>query len=602
MPICNGCGYADVLRFVKLYECQLAMKTAIASSKTTTNAWRDLPWGKIQRKVFKLQKAIYTAVQNGNKAKARKLQRLLPKSWYARLLAVRKVTQDNQGKNTAGIDGVKSINAKARFTLASKLKSQVKSKALRRVWIPKPGRDEKRPLGIPTITDRACQALVKLGLEPYWEAQFEAESYGFRPGRSAHDAINAIFKKALKKPQYVLDADIAKCFDQINHDYLLSKLDCPTLYKRNIRQWLKAGVLDNGVFEGTEAGTPQGGVISPLLANIALHGMIESVVNSFPDWKPINGKTEFSYRPKIIRYADDFVVLANRPEVILEAQSLIKQWLEPVGLTLKPEKTRLCNTLSEWNEETPGFDFLGFNIRHYPVSLHKGVNNGHDTKPYQLNIKPSKKAIKAHYNAVKEVVKVHRTAPQAVLIKRLNPIIKGWSNYYSSVVSKTTYNKLDKLVWNALRAWTISRCGKASYDKLRKYYQHGVNGQWTFQTKEGFRLIKHAETPIVRFIKVKGGKSPYDGDWTYWSKRQSKGYPGVPTRIAKLIKRQKRRCNHCGQYFTSEDVIEVDHIEPRCKGGKDVYTNLQALHRHCHDDKSRHDGSQIRDNSTHVKG
>lgn len=174
------------------------------------------------------------------------------------------------------------------------------------------------------------QALVKLGLEPYWEAQFEAESYGFRPSRSAKDAIDAIFKKALRKPQYILDADIAKCFDQINHEYLLNKLDCPTVYKQLIRQWLKAGVMDNGAFEDTEAGTPQGGVISPLLANIALHGMIDKVTESFPKSLTINGKQDYAYRPKIVRYADDFVVMANRPEVILKAQELIKEWLKPV--------------------------------------------------------------------------------------------------------------------------------------------------------------------------------------------------------------------------------------------------------------------------------
>lgn len=578
------------------------MKTTIASFKTTNNVWKHLPWGKIQRKVFKLQKAIYNAVQSGNSRKARRLQRLLHKSWYARLLAVRKVTQDNQGKRTAGVDGVKSLSPKERLALTEKLRFRFKAKSLRRVWIPKPGRDEKRPLGIPAMQDRAYQALVKLGLEPYWEARFESESYGFRPGRSAHDAIDAIFKKALMKPQYVLDADIAKCFDQINHDYLLSKLDCPSVYKRSIRQWLKAGVMDKGVSESTEAGTPQGGVISPLLANVALHGMIESVVNNFPNIRMINGK-RLSYRPKIIRYADDFVVLANNPEVILEAQDLIKEWLKPVGLTLKPEKTRLCNTLLEWNDEKPGFDFLGFNVRHYPCSIHKGVNAGKGgIKPHQLNIKPSPKATRTHYDALKGVIKAYRTAPQAALIKHLNPVIRGWSNYYSSVVSKATFSKLDKLIWNALRAWTESRCGKTSYDKLRNYYVNGADGQWTFQTKEGLRLIKHAETPIVRFIKVKGTKSPYDGDWTYWSKRMSKGYPGVGTRLTKLLKRQKGRCTHCGQYFTSDDVIEVDHIEPRSQGGKDVYTNLQALHRHGHDEKSRTDGNQSQKHNTHDKG
>ena len=435
------------------------MKTAIASLETTTNAWATINWAKVQRKVFKLQKAIYAAVKSGQKAKARKLQRLLQKSWYARLLAVRKVTQDNQGKRTAGIDGVKSVQPNDRFHLAQELTKRHKAKNLRRVWIPKPGRTEKRPLGIPTMYDRAMQALVKLGLEPYWEAQFESESYGFRPGRSAEDAIEAIFKKCLMKPQYVLDADISKCFDRIDHEYLLNKLDCPTVYKQLIRQWLKAGIMDNGVFEGTEAGTPQGGVISPLLANIALHGMIDQVVESFPKNKTVNGRMEQSYRPKIVRYADDFVVMSNRPEVALKAQDQIERWLEQVGLTLKPEKIRLCNTLSEWNEEEPGFDFLGFNIRHYPVSIHKGVNAGQagGTKPYQLITKPSNKAIKTHYDAIKAVIKTHRTAPQSALINHLNPIIKGWCNYYSGAASKETFYKLDHMTWKALSAWTATR-------------------------------------------------------------------------------------------------------------------------------------------------
>jgi len=558
----------------------------------TTIVWRDLNWGKIQRKVAKLQNSIYKAVKSGQKAKARKLQRLLHKSYYARLLAVRKVSQDNQGKKTAGVDGVKNLNPKDRFHLVDKLKTRQKAKSLRRVWIPKPGRTEKRGLGIPTMHDRALQALVKLGLEPYWEAQFEAESYGFRPGRSAKDAIDAIFKKTLRRPQYVIDADIAKCFDQINHDYLLSKLDCPSVYKRNIKQWLKAGVLDNGVFKETEAGTPQGGVISPLLANVALHGMINSVVNSFPIRKTVDGKYEPSYRPKIVRYADDFLVLANNPEVILKAQDLIKEWLEPVGLELKPEKTRLCNTLFEWNGEEAGFDFLGFNIKHYSTSIHKGVNTGYGgRKCFKLNIKPSLKAINKHYDKCKECINAHKTAPQFALIKHLNPIIKGWADYYSSVVSKVEFSKLDHKIYGALRAWTISRCGSASYKKLRNYYHDGANGKWTFQSKDGYKLQKHSETPIVRYVKVQGDRSPFDGDWVYWSKRLSNGYALIPKRVSRLIKAQKGRCTHCGYHFTSEDVIEVDHIIPRAEGGKDNFDNLQALHRHCHDVKTREDNA-----------
>ena len=234
--------------------------------------WKDINWKKVEKYVFKLQKLIYRASSRGEIRKMRKYQKLLTKSYYARLLAVRRVTQDNQGKKTAGIDGIKSLPPMQRFNLVEMLRSRhLKASPTRRVWIPKPGREEKRPLGIPTMYDRALQALVKLGIEPEWEALFEPNSYGFRPGRSAYDAIEAIYKSINKKPKYVLDADISKCFDRINHDALLRKIG-RTPYRRLIKQWLKAGVFDNKQFSNTVEGTPQGGVISPLLANIALHG------------------------------------------------------------------------------------------------------------------------------------------------------------------------------------------------------------------------------------------------------------------------------------------------------------------------------------------
>ena len=230
----------------------------------TTNVWRTINWTRVQRYVFKLQKRIYQAAKSGQDAKVRRLQRLLVNSHYARLLAVRQVTQDNQGKKTAGVDGVVAISPKQRLELAEEIKENFKAKPLRRVWIPKPGRNEKRPLGIPTIRDRAKQALVKAALEPEWESRFEGTSYGFRPGRSTHDAIARIYMSINQGEYYVLDADIAKCFDRINHDYLLSKIHCPHNLKRCLKQWLKAGGMDNGVFEETKTGTPQGGVISPL--------------------------------------------------------------------------------------------------------------------------------------------------------------------------------------------------------------------------------------------------------------------------------------------------------------------------------------------------
>ena len=564
------------------------------ASLKTTNEWNNINWAKIQRKVFKLQKRIFQAVKSGQKAKAKQLQKLLVKSYSAKLLAVRRVTQDNQGKNTAGIDGVKVTYPYQREKLAKELTSKgYKSKALLRVWIPKPGRDEKRPLGIPTIKDRAMQALVKSALEPYWEAQFEGTSYGFRPGRSAHDAIARIFSSIKQQAKYILDADIAKCFDQINHDYLLSKLDCPTNLRHLVKQWLKTGVMDNGIFEGTQSGTPQGGVISPLLANIALDGMIREITESFPRSITIDGKQSKEYQPRIIRYADDFVVIHKELEVILQCKELISQWLGKAGLQLKPEKTRICHTLKEINIEgqtiAPGFDFLGFNIRSYPVGKYHSGKIKTKILGFKTLIKPSKKSIKAHHEAIKAIIKRDKTAPQASLISHLNPVIRGWCNYFRTVVSKDTFSSEDNQLWQLLKAWTVSRTGKANHKKLSKYFSYGKHGQWTFQTN-GSVLTYHAETEIKRHILVKPEASPYDGNWTYWSKRRGE-YPETPKRVATLLKKQKGLCNHCHQSFTPDDIVEVDHIIPKSKDGKDEYKNLQLLHRHCHDIKTRMDGS-----------
>ena len=566
----------------------------------TTNVWKNISWAKVQRYVFKLQKRIYQAAKSGQDAKVRRLQRLLVKSYYARLLVVRKVTQDNQGKKTAGVDGVIAIFPEQRLNLTEEIKGTLKAKPLRRVWIPKPGRDERRPLGIPTIKDRARQALIKSALEPEWESKMEGTSYGFRPGRSAHDAISRIYVTINTGSYFVLDADIAKCFDRINHNFLLSKIHCPSSLKKDIKQWLKAGVLDNGVFEETETGTPQGGVISPLLANIALDGMARLIETLFP--QKGNGKNQ----AVLIRYADDFVVISPSLEIIEQCKIAISEWLKPIGLELKPEKTRVCHTLKpiEYNGKTEesGFDFLGFNIRQYPVGKYKSGKTGGRVSRligHKTHIKPSQKAIKAHTEAIKGVIKKYKTSPQSTLISHLNPIIRGWANYYSGVVSTDTFNKLDYTIWLMLRAWTVSRCGKANYKKLSNYFRPGTiklsNGKerhesWLFKTKDGLYLWKHNWTPKVRHTLVRPDASPFDGNWTYWATRRGQAID-TPTRVAKLLKKQQGKCSRCGQYFTPSDLIEVDHIHPLSLGGKDEYKNLQLLHRHCHDDKSASDES-----------
>lgn len=471
--------------------------------------------------------------------------------------------------------------------MVGKLKVLSKAKPARRVWIPKPGRTEKRPLGIPIMYDRALQGLIKFALEPEWESYFESNSYGFRPGRGCHDAIEAIFLSISKKPKWVLDADIAKCFDKINHTALLEKLNTSPTFRKQIRAWLRAGVVDRGEFHNTFEGTPQGGVISPLLANIALHGLEDHVLET------MTHTVSERYALTVIRYADDFIIMHKDRNLVEAAQELINKWLGNIGLELKPEKTRIAHTLSD---DEPGFDFLGFNIRQYPVGQRKSGKNaqgrllGHKTL-----IKPSKKSVKKHKERLSEVVAKHRGAAQVVLISKLNPIIKGWTNYFRSGASKETFSDLDDYLWTILHRWAQRRHpNKSGHWIAKKYWGLAQNEGWKFKGKtdtgKTITLLKHAETEIVRHVKVKGAASPFDGNLTYWSARLGRN-PEMDTTVARLLKEQKGKCNHCGLTFRDGDRWEVDHIVPKSKGGKHQKNNLQLLHRHCHDEKTANDGS-----------
>jgi RNA-directed DNA polymerase len=555
--------------------------------------WRHINWRQLEKRVFKLQKRIYKASLRGDVNAVRRLQKTLMKSWSAKCLAVRRVTQDNQGKKTAGVDGIKSLTPKQRFALVAKLKLGSKVKPTRRVWIPKPGKEEKRPLGIPTMYDRALQALVKMALEPQWEAKFEPNSYGFRPGRSCQDAIEAIYTGICRKPKFVLDADISKCFDKIDHSALLRKLNTSPTMRRQIKAWLKSGVMDKKQFQETSEGTPQGGVISPLLANIALHGMEERVkqyASTLKLYYP-NGNV-MAARDKIkslifVRYADDFVILHEDITVVQRCQIIISEWLKDMGLELKPSKTRLTHTLHKYENEEPGFNFLGFNIRQFSIGKY------HSTQGFKTIITPSQEKQKIHYQRIADIINDHKALPQEALIGKLNPIIRGWSNYYSTVVSKEIYAKLDHLLYLKLKAWAERRHPKKTKGWVTKKYWHTIGGNnWVFSTSQesqnSTRLFRHDETPIVRYVKVKGEASPYSGDLVYWSSRMGT-HPEMPKKVATLLKRQKGKCTHCELYFRTEDLLELDHIIPRSKGGKDEYKNLQVLHKHCHDSKTAKD-------------
>ena len=565
--------------------------------------WNDINWRKLERSVHKLQKRIFQASNRGNVKLVRRLQKLLISSRTARLLAVRRVSQDNQGKKTAGVDGVKSLTPKQRLILVNKIRLGTKAKPTRRVWIPKPGTSEERPLGIPTMEDRALQALVKLVLEPEWEARFEPNSYGFRPGRSCHDAIQAIYLAINKKSKHVLDADISKCFDRIDHTKLLSKLNTFPTLRRQIRAWLKAGVMDGKKLFPTNEGTPQGGVISPLLANIALHGLEELIMGLAPNFdirRNTQPNSQVSLANKVrsitvIRYADDFVVLHENDEVIKLCKQAIEDWLKDIGLELKPSKTRIAHTFKRYEDEESGFNFLGFNVRQFPKGKHGSARNGNGLSlGFKTIIRPTKESQKRHYRKVAKVIDKSRGLNQAALIKNLNPIIRGWCNYYSTVVSKYVFSKIWHLIVFKLLKWGRHKHRNKGKKWIRyKYFKTIKNNNWVFATRSdasAYKLRSHSETEIKRYLKVKGNASPFDGNWVYWSTRMGT-HPEVSGKVGFLLKRQKGKCPHCNNFFKDGDSIEVDHIIPKSKGGKDKYDNWQLLHRHCHDTKTARDGS-----------
>jgi RNA-directed DNA polymerase len=557
--------------------------------------------------VFKWQQKIYTASKENNIQKVRYYQHFLLDSTEAKMLAIRRVTQDNQGKKTAGVDGVKNLSPQKRLELVQELSFPTKAQPLRRVWIPKPGRTEKRPLGIPTIKDRCLQALFKLAIEPEWEAKFEPNSYGFRPGKCPHDAIATIQNCIQKRNKYVLDASIAICFEKIDHTALLKKIGFTGKYRKQLKYWLEAGVLDGNTYAKRTEGTPQGGVISPLLANIALHGLETHLKNCFKNI-PVYYTSGNKVRPArvhetlhVIRYADDFVILHDDRQVILKCLEETKKFLANLGLELSESKTRLTNTLELNQNDTVelgfdnkiGFHFLGFTIKQFKTK-HRSAKNQQKVLGYKTLIYPSKKSIEKHQQKLHNVVLTKgKKLGQEELIRILNPIIRSWASYFGVSNANTTghLSKQDYLLYLKLRKWSQSIKGTAK--KATSFWQITKNKKWTFKAGPE-TLLSHITYSrpigINGYVKVQSDASPFDENQIYWAKRLINN-PLYTKRTRELLKIQKGKCKWCNLHFTDEDVMEVDHIIPRSLGGKDDFQNLQLLHRHCHDTKSTTDGS-----------
>jgi RNA-directed DNA polymerase len=372
------------------------------------------------------------------------------------------------------------------------------------------------------MADRAKQALVKLTLEPEWEAKFAPNSYGFRPARSCQDAIEAIFLAIHQKNAYVLDADIKGCFDNIDHMALLNKLNTFPKLRRVIKRWLKNGVMEGDVFHKTNAGAPQGGVISPLLANIALYGLeyeIKKTLNEdlfqYAKKKVKTSRKVAMETISIVFYADDFVVIHESEEIILKAKQFVEEWLYGIGLTLNQSKTRIIHTLKSKDRNKSGFDFLSFSVRQYPITTR--------ARKYKTLIKPSLESQKRHKKAISERLKNLITATQEDVIEALNPLIKGWSNYFRSGVSSKVFHSMDHYVFQKLWKWARwRRPNKGLHWIKRKYFRRYNGNNWRFATSDNFRLVLHSETYIKRHVKVQGTSTPYDGNLQYWSKRSQK--------------------------------------------------------------------------------
>jgi RNA-directed DNA polymerase len=530
--------------------------------------WHAIDWKQVYRRVRNLRQRIFRASRDNDLKKVRSLQRLMLRCRANVLVSVRRVTQVNHGKDTPGVDEVLITTPEERARLCTQL-SQLdrhQVRPVRRVYIPK--RQGKRPLGIPTIVDRCVQAVVKNALEPFWEARFEGISYGFRPGRGCHDAIEKLFRLARTNTTrpWVVDADIEGAFNNIGHAALVQTIgNFPA--RELIKQWLEAGYVEEEMLYPTDTGVPQGGVISPLLLNIALHGMEQALGISYSPKGVLRG----TYA--LVRYADDLAVLCPTKQAAIEAQHLLATWLGTRGLRLSEAKTHIRHL-------TEGFDFLGFNIRHYPTP--------HSSRSgYKLLIKPSQASIQQIRRKFKALWRQHVGSPTVALINALNPLIRGWSQYFCIGVASEVFTDLDNFMYERAQRYMKRRHPtKSGWWRTEKYWGRtsgARQARWAFQDKERHATLrKVAWTRIVRHRLVPKTYSPDDPTLqTYWRQRRTRLH-AVAESHEPLARRQQGLCPVCHQTLENGEALHIHHVVPKQQGGTDVLGNLRLVHHPCH--------------------
>ena len=530
--------------------------------------WHSIDWTRCHREIRRLQARIVKATQEGKHGRVKALQWLLTHSFSGKALAVKRVTE-NRGKRTSGVDGITWSTPGAKLKAVSLLKRRgYRPRPLRRIYIPK-SNGKQRPLGIPCMIDRAQQALYLLALEPVAETTADPNSYGFRPARSTADAIGQCFTILATRfsAQWVLEADIRSCFDEISHDWLVANI--PT-DKATMSMWLKAGYLHHNVLHPTTAGTPQGGIVSPTLMNMTLDGL-EDCLRSKYRRGPHNPS-----KVNIVRYADDFIVTGATREVLAEeVVPMVKQFLAERGLSLSPEKTRITHI-------GDGFDFLGMNVRKYGG---------------KLLIKPASASVQRFLRKLREVIKGSAMMRQDELIGRLNPLLRGWANYYRHVVSKHTFGKVSCAMWQSLWRWARRRHPNKGADWVRRKYFHTVGFRhWVFATETGktlstgapelLTLYDIASTSIKRHRKIRADANPYDPkSESYFEYRLGLAMRDSikgRTRLIRMWLDQGRKCPVCQQLITKSTWWRLYHVERTVDGGRDTNANLVMLHPDCH--------------------
>lgn len=555
---------------------------------TITNAalarnWHNIDWISVNESVRSFQTRILEAFKKGESSEVTRLQNDLVRSFAARALVVRKVTT-NAGKGTPGIDGRLWDTPEVRFQAIGELQidpKTYKASPVKRVWISKDGRplqkdkSNGRPLGIPTMFDRGLQAVWLLALIPIAEEGADRHSYGFRPYRSAHDAIQMVFTRfsTRYRPMWVLEGDIEKCYDTISHKWVLQNIP---MEKRILNQWLKAGFLDESRVWETEMGVPQGGPISPVIANMTLDGLQGVVQEAVKPITAINPTVDGRYPTKVttIRYADDFVISAERKEILVDVvKPAIEKFLESRGMRLSPKKTVISNL---WD----GFNFLGFNARLYQDSKRETGK--------VLLIKPSKKSVLRIMEKISTVVKLHGQGTEAHLIERLNPILRGWGNYVRTGVSKRIFSKVRHHTWRVIWGWLIKKYPNESKPTLAHRHYKRIQGQsWVFvgeRDSKTIQLFDIQSIAIKRKILILD-KNPYDAmEAEYFVKvgRRNSYLSGWNKTKLQLVRNQKGVCPACEETLDAHQESEVHHRLSKALGGSNKTKNLVVLHTECH--------------------